>query len=89
MSHQFANTMADDPSPSKKRKVSQLQVASMIMQCRSVRIGTLRRMVTKPVIVRLIFYFTLLLNVFFLQKNDYHYLTSNLYPEPDYYLCWE
>ncbi|XP_062857945.1 sentrin-specific protease 6 isoform X2 [Trichomycterus rosablanca] len=47
---QVGNAIGDDPSPSKKRKVSPLQVESMIMQCRSVRIGTLRRMVTKPVI---------------------------------------
>lgn len=44
--------MCEDPSP-KKRKVGQMQkLSSIILECRSVRIGTLRRMVTKPVVVR-------------------------------------
>ncbi|XP_073711808.1 sentrin-specific protease 6 isoform X2 [Misgurnus anguillicaudatus] len=41
----------EDPSPSKKRKVGQVEkFDSIILDCRSVRIGTLRRMVTKPVV---------------------------------------
>lgn len=45
--------MCEDPSPFKKRKVGQQpKLESIILECRSVRIGTLRRMVTKPVVVR-------------------------------------
>ncbi|XP_039527472.1 sentrin-specific protease 6 isoform X2 [Pimephales promelas] len=51
MRDSFGNTVCEDPSPSKKRKMEQLQVlSSIILECRSVRIGTLRRMVTKPVV---------------------------------------
>ncbi|KAF7694379.1 sentrin-specific protease 6 isoform X3 [Silurus meridionalis] len=48
---QFRNALCDDPSPSKKRKMGPMEkMESIILECRSVRIGTLRRMVTKPVI---------------------------------------
>ncbi|XP_034158023.2 sentrin-specific protease 6 isoform X4 [Pangasianodon hypophthalmus] len=48
---QFRNALCEDPSPSKKRKLGQMpKLESIILECRSVRIGTLRRMVTKPVI---------------------------------------
>ncbi|XP_053501519.1 sentrin-specific protease 6 isoform X6 [Ictalurus furcatus] len=44
-------SVCEDPSPSKKRKLGQVpKLESIILECRSVRIGTLRRMVTKPVI---------------------------------------
>ncbi|XP_060770007.1 sentrin-specific protease 6 isoform X5 [Neoarius graeffei] len=47
----FRNALCEDPSPSKKRKLGQMpKLESIILECRSVRIGTLRRMVTKPVI---------------------------------------
>ncbi|XP_051510665.1 sentrin-specific protease 6 isoform X3 [Myxocyprinus asiaticus] len=47
----FGNTVCEDPSPFKKMKVTHLQkLDSIILECRSVRIGTLRRMVTKPVV---------------------------------------
>ncbi|XP_067239647.1 sentrin-specific protease 6 isoform X1 [Chanodichthys erythropterus] len=47
----FGNTVFEDPSPSKKMKMGQVQkLDSIILECRSVRIGTLRRMVTKPVV---------------------------------------
>ncbi|KAA0708966.1 Sentrin-specific protease 6 [Triplophysa tibetana] len=44
--------VCEEPSPLKKRKVGQQQqkLDSIILECRSVRIGTLRRMVTKPVV---------------------------------------
>ncbi|XP_016366800.1 sentrin-specific protease 6-like isoform X2 [Sinocyclocheilus rhinocerous] len=46
----FGNPVCEDPSP-KKRKVGQVQkLGSIILECRSVRIGTLRRMVTKPIV---------------------------------------
>ncbi|XP_050960447.1 sentrin-specific protease 6 isoform X3 [Labeo rohita] len=46
----FGNTVCEDPS-AKKRKMGQMQkLSSIILDCRSVRIGTLRRMVTKPVV---------------------------------------
>ncbi|TSL47581.1 Sentrin-specific protease 6 [Bagarius yarrelli] len=48
---QFRPASSDDPSSSKKRKLGPGQkLESIILECRSVRIGTLRRMVTKPVI---------------------------------------
>lgn len=51
MRDSFGNTVCEDPSPSKKRKMEQVQMlGSIILECRSVRIGTLRRMVTKPVV---------------------------------------
>ncbi|KAI4888437.1 hypothetical protein NFI96_012616 [Prochilodus magdalenae] len=51
MKDPFGNALCEDPSPSKKRKVGQAQkLESIILECRSVRIGSLRRMVTKPVI---------------------------------------
>ncbi|XP_072534750.1 sentrin-specific protease 6 isoform X2 [Salminus brasiliensis] len=51
MKDAFGNTLCEDPSPSKKRKVGQPpKLESIILECRSVRIGSLRRMVTKPVI---------------------------------------
>ncbi|XP_036438246.1 sentrin-specific protease 6 isoform X1 [Colossoma macropomum] len=51
MKDPFGNALCEDPSPSKKRKVGQPQkLESIILDCRSVRIGSLRRMVTKPVI---------------------------------------
>ncbi|KAM9496402.1 sentrin-specific protease 6 isoform 4-T4 [Clarias gariepinus] len=47
----FRNSLCEDPSPSKKRKMAQTaKLESIILPCRSVRIGTLRRMVTKPVV---------------------------------------
>ncbi|XP_067272841.1 sentrin-specific protease 6 isoform X2 [Pseudorasbora parva] len=47
----FGNAVCEDPSPSKKKKVEPVQMlSSIILECRSVRIGTLRRMVTKPVV---------------------------------------
>lgn len=56
MSQQF-RSVCEDPSPSKKRKLGQVpKLESIILECRSVRIGTLRRMVTKPVIVRSVLY---------------------------------
>ncbi|KAK2883762.1 hypothetical protein Q8A67_017399 [Cirrhinus molitorella] len=46
----FGNTVCEDTS-AKKRKMGQMQkLSSIILECRSVRIGTLRRMVTKPVV---------------------------------------
>uniref|UniRef100_A0A8C1V747 Sentrin-specific protease 6 n=1 Tax=Cyprinus carpio TaxID=7962 RepID=A0A8C1V747_CYPCA len=46
----FGNPVCEDPSP-KRRKMGQVQkLGSIILDCRSVRIGTLRRMVTKPVV---------------------------------------
>ncbi|KAF5895282.1 sentrin-specific protease 6 isoform X7, partial [Clarias magur] len=49
----FRNSLCEDPSPSKKRKMTQMaKLDSIILECRSVRIGTLRRMVTKPVIFK-------------------------------------
>uniref|UniRef100_A0A8B9LD28 Sentrin-specific protease 6 n=1 Tax=Astyanax mexicanus TaxID=7994 RepID=A0A8B9LD28_ASTMX len=51
MKDPFGNALCEDPSPSKKRKVGQPpKLESIILECRSVRIGSLRRMVTKPVI---------------------------------------
>ncbi|XP_030626862.1 sentrin-specific protease 6 [Chanos chanos] len=51
MKDAFGNAVCEDPSPMKKRKVSlSYKLDSIILECRSVRIGTLRRMVTKPVI---------------------------------------
>ncbi|KAJ8270822.1 hypothetical protein GJAV_G00119680 [Gymnothorax javanicus] len=56
MKDQFGNQMVPDdavPSPAitKRRKVSMsYNLDSIILECRSVRVGTLRRMVTKPVI---------------------------------------
>uniref|UniRef100_A0AAY4CMD5 Ubiquitin-like protease family profile domain-containing protein n=1 Tax=Denticeps clupeoides TaxID=299321 RepID=A0AAY4CMD5_9TELE len=45
------NTVCEEHSPTKKRKVNlPYKLESIILECRSVRIGTLRRMVTKPVI---------------------------------------
>ncbi|KTF92303.1 hypothetical protein cypCar_00024464 [Cyprinus carpio] len=47
---EFGNPVCEDPSP-KRRKMGQVQkLGSIILDCRSVRIGTLRRMVTKPVV---------------------------------------
>lgn len=68
MFFQFGNVTCEDPSPSKKRKVGQPQkLESIILECRSVRIGSLRRMVTKPVIVRfLLLFFALHYTFFFL-----------------------
>ncbi|XP_076872471.1 sentrin-specific protease 6 isoform X2 [Brachyhypopomus gauderio] len=53
MKDPFGNTLCEDTSGLKKRKVCAAQsqkLESIILECRSVRIGTLRRMVTKPVI---------------------------------------
>ncbi|XP_066532913.1 sentrin-specific protease 6 isoform X2 [Hoplias malabaricus] len=51
MKDALGNIMCEDPSPSKKRKVGlPPKLESIILECRSVRIGSLRRMVTKPVI---------------------------------------
>ncbi|XP_026881859.1 sentrin-specific protease 6 isoform X3 [Electrophorus electricus] len=53
MKDPFGNALCEDASVSKKRKVCPVQpqkLESIILECRSVRIGTLRRMVTKPVI---------------------------------------
>ncbi|XP_036405871.1 sentrin-specific protease 6 isoform X1 [Megalops cyprinoides] len=55
MKDQFGNMVPDgsnhSPSQMKRRKVSlSFKLDSIILDCRSVRLGTLRRMVTKPVI---------------------------------------
>ncbi|KAJ8356086.1 hypothetical protein SKAU_G00188800 [Synaphobranchus kaupii] len=55
MKDQFGNMVPDgakiSPSLTKRRKVSlSYKLDSIILDCRSVRVGTLRRMVTKPVI---------------------------------------
>ncbi len=44
--------MCEDPSPKKRKMGQMIKLSSIILECRSVRIGTLRRMVTKPVVVR-------------------------------------
>ncbi|CAB1340390.1 unnamed protein product [Coregonus sp. 'balchen'] len=46
----FGNQIPDDSTPRKKQKSSPYKLDSIILDCRSVRVGTLRRMVTKPVI---------------------------------------
>lgn len=49
---QFGNQPAEQFSPkTKKPKISTNKCGSIILECRSVRVGTLRRMVTKPVVV--------------------------------------
>lgn len=49
---QFGNQPPDSFSPrTKKPKVSSVKCDSIILECRSIRVGTLRRMVTKPVVV--------------------------------------
>ncbi|KAL4649020.1 sentrin-specific protease 6 [Arapaima gigas] len=52
MKDQFGNLVSNDTvTPPKRRKVnSSNNMDSIILDCRSVRLGTLRRMVTKPVI---------------------------------------
>ncbi|XP_061098550.1 sentrin-specific protease 6 isoform X2 [Conger conger] len=55
MKDQFGNMVPDEtnhsPTLTKRRKVSlSYRLDSIILDCRSVRVGTLRRMVTKPVI---------------------------------------
>ncbi|KAM4522810.1 sentrin-specific protease 6 isoform 1-T1 [Odontesthes bonariensis] len=51
MKDQFGNQPAEQFTPrTKKPKVTYNKCDSIILECRSVRIGTLRRMVTKPVI---------------------------------------
>ncbi|XP_035278316.1 sentrin-specific protease 6 isoform X3 [Anguilla anguilla] len=55
MKDQFGNMVPDganhSPTLTKRRKVSlSYKLDSIILECRSVRVGTLRRMVTKPVI---------------------------------------
>ncbi|XP_075871497.1 sentrin-specific protease 6 isoform X2 [Nelusetta ayraudi] len=51
MKDQFGNQPADTFSPrTKKPKVSSVKCDSIILECRSIRVGTLRRMVTKPVV---------------------------------------
>ncbi|XP_056337174.1 sentrin-specific protease 6 isoform X1 [Danio aesculapii] len=51
MKDPFGNLVSDDATVSKRRKINQEQkLSSIILECRSVRIGTLRRMVTKPVV---------------------------------------
>ncbi|KAJ8008902.1 hypothetical protein DPEC_G00083250 [Dallia pectoralis] len=51
MKDQFGNLTSDDSTtPKKKQRISPNKLASIILDCRSVRVGTLRRMVTKPVI---------------------------------------
>lgn len=51
MKDQFGNQPAEQFSPrTKKPKVVSSVCDSIILECRSVRVGTLRRMVTKPVI---------------------------------------
>ncbi|XP_072558711.1 sentrin-specific protease 6 isoform X4 [Paramormyrops kingsleyae] len=49
MKDQFGNAVADDTTNLKRRKVIS-NMNSIILDCRSVRLGSLRRMVTKPVI---------------------------------------
>ncbi|XP_059355128.1 sentrin-specific protease 6-like isoform X1 [Carassius carassius] len=46
----FGNPVCEDPSPKKRKMVQVQKLGSIILDCRSVRIGTLRRMVTKPVV---------------------------------------
>ncbi|XP_059369297.1 sentrin-specific protease 6-like isoform X2 [Carassius carassius] len=46
----FGNTVCEDPSPKKWKMDQMMKLSSIILGCRSVRIGTLRRMVTKPVV---------------------------------------
>ncbi|XP_042602216.1 sentrin-specific protease 6-like isoform X2 [Cyprinus carpio] len=46
----FGNTVCEDPSPKKRKMGQMIKLSSIILECRSVRIGTLRRMVTKPVV---------------------------------------
>ncbi|CAB1342762.1 unnamed protein product, partial [Coregonus sp. 'balchen'] len=53
MKDKFGNQMPDDSTPRKKQRISPDKLDSIILDCRSVRVGTLRRMVTKPVNVRL------------------------------------
>ncbi|KAF7642947.1 hypothetical protein LDENG_00247820 [Lucifuga dentata] len=51
MKDQFGNQPPEQFSPrTKKPKVLSSKCHSIILQCRSVRVGTLRRMVTKPVV---------------------------------------
>ncbi|XP_062266950.1 sentrin-specific protease 6 isoform X3 [Platichthys flesus] len=51
MKDQFGNQPAEQFSPkTKKPKCMPNKCASIILECRSVRVGTLRRMVTKPVV---------------------------------------
>ncbi|XP_026147427.1 sentrin-specific protease 6-like isoform X1 [Carassius auratus] len=46
----FGNTVCEDPCPKKRKMDQKMKLSSIILGCRSVRIGTLRRMVTKPVV---------------------------------------
>ncbi|XP_043076099.1 sentrin-specific protease 6 isoform X2 [Puntigrus tetrazona] len=46
----FGNPVYEDPSPKKRKMGQMIKLSSIILECRSVRIGTLRRMVTKPVV---------------------------------------
>ncbi|XP_016398112.1 sentrin-specific protease 6 isoform X3 [Sinocyclocheilus rhinocerous] len=50
MKDPFGNTVCEDPSPKKRKMGQMIKLSSIILECRSVRIGTLRRMVTKPVV---------------------------------------
>ncbi|KAL0967294.1 hypothetical protein UPYG_G00250400 [Umbra pygmaea] len=50
MKDEFGNQIAEDFTPMKKQRISPSRLDSIILDCRSVRVGTLRRMVTKPVI---------------------------------------
>ncbi|XP_031436996.1 sentrin-specific protease 6 isoform X2 [Clupea harengus] len=50
MKDPYGNPVCEDHSTPKRRKVIAPKLESIILECRSVRIGTLRRMVTKPVI---------------------------------------
>ncbi|XP_030261446.1 sentrin-specific protease 6 isoform X2 [Sparus aurata] len=51
MKDQFGNQPPEQFSPrTKKPKIMPSKCASIILECRSVRVGTLRRMVTKPVV---------------------------------------
>nr|XP_046229368.1 sentrin-specific protease 6 isoform X2 [Scatophagus argus] len=51
MKDQFGNQPPEQFSPrTKKPKVMSTKCDSIILECRSVRVGTLRRMVTKPVV---------------------------------------
>lgn len=49
---QFGNQPPETFSPrTKKPKMTSIKCSSIILECRSIRVGTLRRMVTKPVVV--------------------------------------
>ncbi|XP_076129471.1 sentrin-specific protease 6 isoform X1 [Alosa pseudoharengus] len=50
MKDAYGNAVCEDHCTPKRRKITAPKLESIILECRSVRIGTLRRMVTKPVI---------------------------------------